>query len=78
MGVFRRHEPAKELSTTLGGFVVRTDADDEADESCWFCGRPVGAEEGATLVVEPFGGGEPSRTVCHVACVERARDSLKP
>ena len=29
MGVFRRHEPAKELNTTLGGFVVRTDADDE-------------------------------------------------
>jgi hypothetical protein len=78
MGVFRRHEPAKELATTLGGFVVRTDEDDEDEESCWFCGRAVGAEDGAALVVEPFGGGEPSRTICHVTCVERTRGLLEP
>ncbi len=77
MGVFRRHEPAKELNTTLGGFVVRTDAEDEADESCWFCGRVVESDS-AVLTIEPSGTGDPIRGSCHLECADRARGLLAP
>jgi hypothetical protein len=87
MGVFRRNEPSKELNTTMGRFVIRTetedtDTEDRVDEPCWFCGRPVDADspdpaaEAAALTIEPFGPGEPYRSVCHVECAERVRGLL--
>jgi hypothetical protein len=81
MGVYRRDEQIKELNTTAGRFVVRTELEDADGELCWFCGRPVETSGesptgGAALAIEPFGAGEPYHAVCHVACAERARGSL--
>jgi hypothetical protein len=84
MGVYRRDEQIKELNTTAGRFVVRSELDDaqRTDEQCWFCGLAVDADaqlasdEGAVLTIEPFGAGEAVRGVCHVECAERARGSV--
>jgi hypothetical protein len=77
MGVRRREEQIKELNTALGSFKVSLGGEPAPQqEPCWFCGADVAPGEGATLVVEPFGAGDPMRGVCHVACAERARGAL--
>jgi hypothetical protein len=76
MGIRRREEQIKELNTTAGRFRISTPTDAPRQDPCWFCGDDVAPGDGATLVVEPFGAGDPLRGVCHLACAERARDSL--
>jgi hypothetical protein len=83
MGVYRRDEQIKELNTTRGRFVVRTELEgDGPAEPCWFCGLAVdpdaqlASDQGAAITIEPFGTGEPFRGVCHVECLERARGSV--
>jgi hypothetical protein len=75
MGVRRREEQIKELNVA-GRFTVRLGDDEPRQDPCWFCGGDVAPGEGASLLVEPFGAGEPLRGVCHLACAGRARGSL--
>ena len=83
MGIFRRNEPSKELNTTTGGFVIRTETDSVVREPCWFCGGEVEVDarspsaQVAEMTIEPFGPGEAYHSMCHVECAERAKGSLE-
>ena len=86
MGVFRRHEPAREVSGQGPGkkdrFVIRAGRDGIVHEPCWFCGVELEFDardpkgDAAAVMIEPFGPGEPLHGVCHRACAERAKHSL--
>jgi hypothetical protein len=53
-------------------------------EECWFCGAEVvfrpdepAGSDAALVIVEPFGAGEVTNGVCHLACAEQAQGSLR-